>query len=516
MDSGNNREKKEEKRMEKSEKSVTATKPIVSSPITTSSTTTTTIARKTPTTPLPTLSVSKSTSPAVFLPRVAQIAKKNNKPPSLTTSPSTTTTTSTSTSTTTSTPTHTPLAIDESKISRAPSKPRPTYSHSHSHTHSSTQSLPHSHRSSVARYSEVFKPETKTEVSKTEGIKTEVSKTEGTRTEVSKVTIEPSISSKTVSSEQSATSKTAARKSYPSIQYKSVTATRTPTYDHTETTSSSFKPVSSIARIPSVSMPIAEEQKDVPPLYKSKAHSTHKATSSHTACTKQPEKRESSSTSLTNNNNNTPASVSSMARASAAAPRFVEVRSASESSSSEEYYDEDDDTDDDDDDENINLEGGLRDLSDADIAFLLQGIEAQKALRRLQRQQHEFASLMHMGIEQRRPPAYRNNNVSFIPQERQDFSYESLVQLEDVVCGVPKDIIDSLPKSIFQKQTSNQGEDFTPFSGASSECSICLTEWEEGDVIMTLPCVHNFHFECGEKWLNVKKTCPNCKDEVCP
>ena len=41
-------------------------------------------------------------------------------------------------------------------------------------------------------------------------------------------------------------------------------------------------------------------------------------------------------------------------------------------------------------------------------------------------------------------------------------------------------------------------------------CTICLCEFEEGEAMTTLPCLHLFHKECLEQWLREKGTCPMC------
>ena len=41
-------------------------------------------------------------------------------------------------------------------------------------------------------------------------------------------------------------------------------------------------------------------------------------------------------------------------------------------------------------------------------------------------------------------------------------------------------------------------------------CTICLCEFEEGEDMTTLPCLHLFHKECLEQWLREKGTCPMC------
>lgn len=42
-------------------------------------------------------------------------------------------------------------------------------------------------------------------------------------------------------------------------------------------------------------------------------------------------------------------------------------------------------------------------------------------------------------------------------------------------------------------------------------CPVCLAEFEEGDVLLQLPCRHAFHAECIESWLKRHVTCPTCR-----
>lgn len=44
------------------------------------------------------------------------------------------------------------------------------------------------------------------------------------------------------------------------------------------------------------------------------------------------------------------------------------------------------------------------------------------------------------------------------------------------------------------------------------ECSICLSEFEEGDELRTLPqCMHSFHVACIDMWLYSHPNCPMCR-----
>ncbi|XP_011002649.1 PREDICTED: E3 ubiquitin-protein ligase SDIR1-like isoform X2 [Populus euphratica] len=42
-------------------------------------------------------------------------------------------------------------------------------------------------------------------------------------------------------------------------------------------------------------------------------------------------------------------------------------------------------------------------------------------------------------------------------------------------------------------------------------CSVCLEQASVGEVIRTLPCLHQFHANCIDPWLRQQGTCPVCK-----
>ena len=51
---------------------------------------------------------------------------------------------------------------------------------------------------------------------------------------------------------------------------------------------------------------------------------------------------------------------------------------------------------------------------------------------------------------------------------------------------------------------------------AESECYICLASFEAGDQVRILPCKHEFHCSCVDKWLlDVHRTCPCCRLDIC-
>jgi hypothetical protein len=46
------------------------------------------------------------------------------------------------------------------------------------------------------------------------------------------------------------------------------------------------------------------------------------------------------------------------------------------------------------------------------------------------------------------------------------------------------------------------------------ECTICLEEFKNKQILRKLKCGHMFHIKCIDKWLKIHKNCPNDKIEV--
>ena len=45
-------------------------------------------------------------------------------------------------------------------------------------------------------------------------------------------------------------------------------------------------------------------------------------------------------------------------------------------------------------------------------------------------------------------------------------------------------------------------------------CAICLEEFSNGDKRKTLECLHGFHAQCVDRWLQSNASCPICKFHV--
>ncbi|KAJ8637335.1 hypothetical protein MRB53_011602 [Persea americana] len=46
------------------------------------------------------------------------------------------------------------------------------------------------------------------------------------------------------------------------------------------------------------------------------------------------------------------------------------------------------------------------------------------------------------------------------------------------------------------------------------KCNICLDDYSHGVKVTQLPCSHDFHRECIERWLNLTKSCPICRSPI--
>jgi hypothetical protein len=48
------------------------------------------------------------------------------------------------------------------------------------------------------------------------------------------------------------------------------------------------------------------------------------------------------------------------------------------------------------------------------------------------------------------------------------------------------------------------------------QCSVCICDYEEGELLMQLPCMHVFHQPCITTWMRAHNTCPNCRQSLVP
>ncbi|KAG6587856.1 E3 ubiquitin-protein ligase, partial [Cucurbita argyrosperma subsp. sororia] len=79
--------------------------------------------------------------------------------------------------------------------------------------------------------------------------------------------------------------------------------------------------------------------------------------------------------------------------------------------------------------------------------------------------------------------------------------------LSMVSLPAPESVVDSFPLKNHEKKT-NGGDEI-------EQCYICLADYEDGDKIRVLPCHHEYHMSCVDKWLKeIHGVCPLCRGDV--
>ncbi|XP_024633397.2 E3 ubiquitin-protein ligase SDIR1 [Medicago truncatula] len=62
-----------------------------------------------------------------------------------------------------------------------------------------------------------------------------------------------------------------------------------------------------------------------------------------------------------------------------------------------------------------------------------------------------------------------------------------------------------------KKQDNSNAVGNSKASGDELTCSVCLEQVNVGDVLRSLPFLHQFHASCIDPWLRQQGTCPVCK-----
>jgi len=114
---------------------------------------------------------------------------------------------------------------------------------------------------------------------------------------------------------------------------------------------------------------------------------------------------------------------------------------------------------------------------------------------------------------QRNPTTHARRDYFRRIEERQAQAATAASEGDDATPGVPSvarftpDQIEALPRVLFEE------------AGASySECSVCLGDFEEGELLTRLPCAagHLLHVGCAAECLSRSTLCPLCRVDLEP
>ncbi|KAK9930806.1 hypothetical protein M0R45_018116 [Rubus argutus] len=98
-----------------------------------------------------------------------------------------------------------------------------------------------------------------------------------------------------------------------------------------------------------------------------------------------------------------------------------------------------------------------------------------------------------------------NNNMFRLQRDFNANDYEMLLALDEnnhQLGGATVNQINNLPQSTVQTDASEEA------------CAICLETPTRGETVRHLPCLHRFHKDCIDPWLNRKTSCPVCKCSI--
>ncbi|XP_051915853.1 E3 ubiquitin-protein ligase RNF6 isoform X2 [Hippocampus zosterae] len=88
-----------------------------------------------------------------------------------------------------------------------------------------------------------------------------------------------------------------------------------------------------------------------------------------------------------------------------------------------------------------------------------------------------------------------------------DDDYEALLALEDqqgavVSKKLPRNHVLRFPVKCFRTGAGN------------ARCQICFGDYDDGDQLRMLPCFHDYHVACIDRWLRENTTCPICRVDL--
>jgi hypothetical protein len=86
-----------------------------------------------------------------------------------------------------------------------------------------------------------------------------------------------------------------------------------------------------------------------------------------------------------------------------------------------------------------------------------------------------------------------------------------LVAILDLLNGqrdhpVNKKLLDDLPEIPIKNVNKLEND--------KKRCNICLEDFNNGEYVLILPCLHIYHTKCIKEWFNSNNTCPLCKSLI--
>lgn len=94
-------------------------------------------------------------------------------------------------------------------------------------------------------------------------------------------------------------------------------------------------------------------------------------------------------------------------------------------------------------------------------------------------------------------------------EDFQESDYEALLQLEERQGAVVSRRLSRREIQMFPTQRFTSGGE-----RGSKQCHICFCDYRDGDRLRMLPCFHDYHVHCIDRWLKDNITCPICRADL--
>ncbi|XP_010940607.1 RING-H2 finger protein ATL16-like [Elaeis guineensis] len=81
--------------------------------------------------------------------------------------------------------------------------------------------------------------------------------------------------------------------------------------------------------------------------------------------------------------------------------------------------------------------------------------------------------------------------------------------------GLEESAIRAIPTFRYRKGGDGDGDE--QGKSSSQECAVCLNEFQDEERVRLLPnCLHVFHIDCIDTWLQTNANCPLCRSDITP
>ncbi|XP_008309586.1 uncharacterized protein DDB_G0271670 isoform X2 [Cynoglossus semilaevis] len=111
-------------------------------------------------------------------------------------------------------------------------------------------------------------------------------------------------------------------------------------------------------------------------------------------------------------------------------------------------------------------------------------------------------------IGQHRPRGRNRRRNPFLdgPGDSQGNDYEALLEFEERQGSVMSKKLTQREIQRFPTKTFKNAS-----CGGNTQCQICFCDYTDGEKLRMLPCFHDYHMKCIDRWLKDNTTCPICR-----